>query len=69
MEDPAETLKASRPNQTISSDTPYPIKSSHFITSSRQEKFYILTMSDVFSMWKKLDIIWDIISKTISNSL
>lgn len=62
-------LIAKEPLEFISTDIFGPIKTNHFNTSREQEYFYILTVTDIFSRWTEVEIIFDITSLTITEGI
>ncbi|KAG0434611.1 hypothetical protein DMUE_5113 [Dictyocoela muelleri] len=57
----------SRPGKMVVLDIKGPIKGSHFVQVEK-DFFYILTMVDIYSRYRMIDIIYDIRSSTICKS-
>lgn len=52
-------ITADEVNETVSTDIFGTIKTNHFVTTKKEDKFYILTMTDIFSRYTEIEIFWD----------
>ena len=58
-------ISASKPYEMVSTDIFGPIKMKHFLTTRKEQYFYIITMTDVFSRWTESKVKFDITSETV----
>lgn len=62
-------ISADNPCETLSSDILGPLKTKHFNTKTSFTYFYILTLTDIYTRYTKISIIFDITSNTICQNI